>query len=215
MTLIDSAKKDLPFLFQRVKRYRNYCIAFLPQLSFLLRHEASIVQSEPWINESAKNWLANYLNKEMRVFEYGSGGSTLFMAKRVKEISSVESDIYWYSKIMKTIRMSGIKNCKVFYAEATTSPFRQSPADDSAYVSYAEKIKKFPNNYFDLVFVDGRGRELCVRESLLKIKNGGYLLLDNSDRPEYKPIFDFMKSYSFQTLASEKTTNTTTVWKVK
>ncbi|MDO8483136.1 MAG: hypothetical protein Q7S86_04960 [bacterium] len=214
MTLKNSIRIGFPFLFQLVKRLRNYCVAFFPPLSFILKYEAAPVQSEPWINVSAKNWLGKYLQKDMRVFEYGSGGSTLYMAKRVKELLSVESDIYWYSKVTKTIRMSGITNCKVLYAEASPSPSNQLSRDEGAYVSYAEKIKKFPNDYFNLVYIDGRGRELCVRQSLSKIKKGGYLLLDNTDRPEYKTIFDFLKAYSFQTFTSEETTNMTTVWKI-
>lgn len=214
MTLKDRMKDDFPLLFHEAKSFRNYCIAFFPRLSFILRQGPSMTRSEPWINGNGRNWLANYLTKDMKVFEYGSGGSTIYMAKRVKEISTVESDIYWYSKVIRTIRAMGIKNCRMFYAEAPFSRLNHAPINENMYVSYAEKIKKFPCNYFDLVFVDGRGRELCVRQSLPKIKKGGYLLLDNSDRAEYKAIFDFMKAYPFQTFTSGEMPNATTVWKI-
>lgn len=214
MTLKDRIKRNSPYLFQKTKWLRNCGIASFPWLSFLLKHERGLAPSEPWINNAAKTWLEKYLRKDMRVFEYGSGGSTVYMAKRVQEISSVESDIYWYSKVIKTIKTLGLKNCRVAYAEASPTTLSQTIVDDNSYLSYAKKINKFPNDYFDLVFVDGRGRELCVQQSLPKIKKGGYLLLDNTDRPEYKPIFDFMKAYQFQTLTSTETTNATTVWKI-
>ena len=32
----------------------------------------------PWVTHGAKKWLDSYLKKDMKVFEWGSGGSTLY-----------------------------------------------------------------------------------------------------------------------------------------
>lgn len=53
-------------------------------------------------------------------------------------------------------------------------------------------IKKFPDNYFDIVLVDGRSRPSCLFHSLNKVKKGGLLVLDNAEREYYlcKGIID-------------------------
>ncbi|HKO93603.1 MAG TPA: hypothetical protein VJU61_20760, partial [Polyangiaceae bacterium] len=50
----------------------------------------------PWIPFVARRWLARQLRPHLRVFEWGSGGSTLFLARRVAELVSVEHDAEWY-----------------------------------------------------------------------------------------------------------------------
>ncbi len=53
----------------------------------------------PWVNFATKEWLDKNLNKEMIVFEYGAGGSTLYYAKKVKKVISVEHDFSWYKTV--------------------------------------------------------------------------------------------------------------------
>jgi hypothetical protein len=45
----------------------------------------------PWITFEARHFVERVLTPESIVFEYGSGGSTLF-SKRVKQVISVEHD---------------------------------------------------------------------------------------------------------------------------
>lgn len=85
---------------------------------------------------------------------------------------------------------------------------------------YVEAINTYSDNYFDFVFIDGRARNGCVIASLPKIKNGGYLMLDNSDRPEYKISLDTLSTYPssiFKDPSAKTTSNhcETTVWLIK
>src|SRR5690606_17385416 len=57
----------------------------------------------PWITVGAMREIRKYLKPEMRVFEYGSGGSTLFFARQVKEVVSVEHHAEWYEKVKSTL----------------------------------------------------------------------------------------------------------------
>src|SRR5690606_11407686 len=50
----------------------------------------------PWITYSAIDFLKQFNYSESLVFEWGSGYSTLWWAKRCKEITSVESYSKWY-----------------------------------------------------------------------------------------------------------------------
>ena len=63
-------------------------------------------------------------------------------------------------------------------------------SDDERYAgktfrSYAQAIDAFPDRYFDLVVVDGRARPSCILHARDKVKPGGILLLDQSERPYY------------------------------
>lgn len=113
----------------------------------------------PWITFKAIKWLEDNITKKMRVFEFGAGGSTLFFADRVKEVISVENDEKWYSKLNTP------NNCKI-----------------SLLKDYSSAILAYQNEYFDLVFIDGVDRNKCIVNSINKIKKGGYLVLDDSDR---------------------------------
>ena len=55
----------------------------------------------PWISFSAIELLKKITRPDMRVFEYGSGGSTMFWISRVKELISVEHDLSWYHEYEK------------------------------------------------------------------------------------------------------------------
>ena len=50
----------------------------------------------PWFTYSFVDFLVPRINKEFRLFEYGSGNSTLFLSPFVKYIDSVEHDLKFY-----------------------------------------------------------------------------------------------------------------------
>src|SRR5208283_402812 len=47
----------------------------------------------PWFSQSAIDFLESYVKPSMRVFEYGSGGSTIFFARRAKSVDSIEKGL--------------------------------------------------------------------------------------------------------------------------
>ena len=65
----------------------------------------------------------------------------------------------------------------------------------SFFRKYVESIDKYPDKFFDLVFIDGRVRKDCILHSINKIKFGGYLMMDNTDERKYKLAQNFLKKY--------------------
>jgi protein-L-isoaspartate O-methyltransferase len=53
------------------------------------------------MNYSVVEFLRQRLTKNMLLFEYGSGYSTLFFSKLVKKVVSVEYDKDWYERMSK------------------------------------------------------------------------------------------------------------------
>ena len=154
----------------------------------------------PWITFRAIQWLSQYLRPEMKAFEYGAGGSTLFLAKRVQELVSVEHDETFHSVVAARLADEGIQNCRLIlsrpeklsrenalglaYDTTSFTSFGSRHAGE-CFEQYVKAIDEYPDGYFDLVMVDGRARASCVRRAIPKIKPDGALLLDNSERPGY------------------------------
>jgi predicted O-methyltransferase YrrM len=131
----------------------------------------------PWLVEESIIFLQGILTKRTRVLETGSGGSTLFFAQRAGCVYSFEHSKKWYGKTENALRERGLmKNVTLFYDP------------------------KYPKNglpemavKFDIILIDGRGRNKSVKTALDKLNHGGYIILDNAERPRYKPAIDMMK----------------------
>ena len=176
----------------------------------------------PWIPFEATERLDKILTKEMTVFEWGSGGSTLFFTKRVKKIISIEHNPEWYHRILELLKSSNILNCEYFLIElGPASPDipeeyrlagRKKLGLDTR--EYVQMIDKYPDEYFNLVVVDGRQRPTCLNHALPKVRRGGYLLLDDhfdTDLPEkewVKMVFVGPKPYT----EGDRPLSPTTIW---
>jgi hypothetical protein len=57
--------------FKSWRYFPKWFSSFRPDRSF-------IGEAKPWIPCEATNWLEHYLTPNMKVFEYGSGGSTIW-----------------------------------------------------------------------------------------------------------------------------------------
>lgn len=121
---------------------------------------------KPWLTQDSNKFLEQYLTKEDNVLEFGSGGSTLFFAKKCKHIVTFEHDILWYNKIITEIKKKDLKNIQLNYFQ-----------DES----YYKEVNKLNDQFFDVVLVDGIFRAECTKLSLPKIKNGGILIIDNAN----------------------------------
>jgi len=154
----------------------------------------------PWVTFEAKEWLDAFLfqnhSKELVVFEYGSGGSTLYFAKRVLKVISVEHDLAWYRLVSGILQRENVLNCKYLIMEPQSVSGCISDATDpqsyasheyanTSFEAYVKSIDACPNECFDLVFIDGRARPSCILHARSKVKPGGVIILDNSERGYY------------------------------
>jgi hypothetical protein len=147
----------------------------------------------PWVTYSAIDWFSHHLTQDMILFEWGSGGSTAFFSRRVKRIITIEHDPIWYQDVDNFLEEKGYKNISLRLVEPVTAknidPLYTSTDVNhigKSFESYIKAINEYPDIFFDIVVVDGRARPGCMRQALPKIKPGGFLVLDNSDRTEYK-----------------------------
>jgi hypothetical protein len=177
--------KDLSY-FKQWRKYR-------------LSEKGTIDYRIPWLVFSCISFLDKWLRKDMNIFEYGSGGSTLYFAEKALSIVSVEHDAAWYAYAQKEIERSGYLNIKYKLVEPKAAPdaISKDCSMPFNYVScfseykgyeftdYATTIDNYEDGAFDLVIVDGRVRHSCIAHAMQKVKLNGALLLDNADRTYY------------------------------
>jgi predicted O-methyltransferase YrrM len=145
--------------------------------------------------------LERSLTPDAEAFEYGSGGSTLWLAKRVGGLTSVEHHAGWHARVEEELRQAGLTNCSVELYEPTATgngasdgPYR-SPVVEGNFQDYVKAISSLPDDSLDLVLVDGRCRVECVLRAMTKVKPGGMLILDDSDRKRYASAREELKAW--------------------
>lgn len=119
---------------------------------------------KPWICPAAMAFFELILNPEMRVLEHGCGGSTVWLAKRVKQVTAVENRIEW----LKAVEQRGRKNIKLMLWDEDHLPSLKGK--------------------FDLIFIDGEPverRGLWLKAAPELLKSDGWIVLDNANRSEY------------------------------
>ncbi len=159
----------------------------------------------PWLNFDAIDALAQLELRGRYVFEYGSGGSTIYWLRRGARVVSIEHDPAWYERVRAAIPPGAPLDYRLVPPEPAL-PEPADSADPAAYRSgdpafagqsfarYAAQIDTFPEASFDLVLVDGRARPSCLAHAAPRVRPGGLLILDNSDRAYYTarlgPLFN-------------------------
>lgn len=138
-------------------------------------------RNEPWLVEEAIKFLEEFFqeNPNAIVLEFGSGASTLWIAKRTSNLYSVEHSKVFYDQILDKLRSE----------ECVDANYILSPCP------YYSICQEFPDEYFDLIIVDGRNRKGCILSAIPKLKEGGILMLDNSERVYYHSTFDLMAGW--------------------
>ena len=153
----------------------------------------------PWMTFPAIRWLRARLTPSMRVFEWGSGGSTVFLAGLVESVISVEHDKTWFEIVSDRVAKEGLLSIRLHHVPPTPlEEWGGLPKDAALYQSsepglehavfydYVRSILAHPDEVFDIILVDGRARIGCLSVAARKVRPGGVILLDNSEREEYK-----------------------------
>ncbi|UCD63926.1 MAG: FkbM family methyltransferase [Candidatus Zixiibacteriota bacterium] len=137
----------------------------------------------PWLTYAAIAFLEDRIRADMSVFEFGSGGSTLWWSQRVARVVSCEHDSRWY-ELMKP-RLS---------PEVEYLYYDLEPGGD-----YSKAVCRYSRE-FDIILIDGRDRVNCAINSLPALKPAGVIIWDNSDRERYRQGCDHLAACGFKRL---------------
>lgn len=172
----------------RRRRYRHW----LQSLLAIYDIDALIRLDVPWWTYDSIERVEDFLKSRdaPRVFEYGSGASTVWLAKRAQEVVSVDHDAGWID--FSRPRLAELGNAKVDLVPADPQPVSdhryhsgKSGYRGQSFKTYVEAIDRWPGT-FDLIVVDGRARAACLMKAVERLADDGMIIFDNSHRRRYR-----------------------------
>lgn len=138
----------------------------------------------PWMSYDMVEFLDEKLNKELSLFEYGVGYSTMFFAKRMKSVTSIEHHEGWFNDISAQLAHMENIQIKLFKLDE----------------GYEEAVKQ-EKEKFDVILIDGRKRATCAINSFERLSDHGVLVLDDSNRDQYQDVFTFYEGKGYKRIS--------------
>jgi hypothetical protein len=159
-----------------------------------------------WWSYPAMRRVDEFLSErpDARIFEYGAGASTVWLAKRAAQIDSVEHDVRWAESVREMLAGS-VDNAKLHVvpptaatADTTVRSGRvgHTDLDFANYVSTIDEV----GGPFDLIVVDGRARVDAFRRSLDHLADGGVIVFDNIKRKRYWDVISALPGLRIELL---------------
>lgn len=149
----------------------------------------------PWWTYRAIDVVDDWLrarSRPIRVFEYGSGASTLWLARRADEVHSVEHDREFAASM--STALAGQRNVELLVVEAAPSstPRVASAKKGAAGLDFADYVAAIDavGGDFDLVVIDGRARAACLHKAVARLAPDGIIVFDNTRRRRYRPAIE-------------------------
>lgn len=128
-----------------------------------MRKPKGMIQPKPILSEAA-TLLLRTLCMDAEVFEFGSGGSTLWLAGFTKRLISIEDDVDWHRVI-------------------TAELLKQDTAADVRFIPTAKLPDAIDDSgEWDVVFVDcltSLERKRSIIKGAIHVKPGGWLVADD------------------------------------
>lgn len=118
----------------------------------------------PWYTYPAIEYLSQFDYRSKKVFEYGTGYSSMYWAARAQKVISIEDNPEWFAKFSEE-----------FKADNWQMRLRE---DNETYENaiFADSEK------YDVIVIDGRRRAECAACAVKALSAGGMVILDDSDR---------------------------------
>ncbi len=139
----------------------------------------------PWMTYPAIDFLNNFVKKHHEIFEFGCGASTVFFAKKAQKVYGIETNKNWLNLINKKLQSLDLK---------AQIELMENGIDNKNYEIFPQKLEK----KFDIIIIDSIKRFSCAQHAINFIKDDGIIILDDSQRENYKKIFDFFAEKGFE-----------------
>lgn len=138
----------------------------------------------PWWSFGAVSAVKEFLQPSMNVFEFGSGGSSIFLASRAAHVTTIEDDQKWAELVKEEAKRRNIHNLEILH-----HPFN---FEQCSGFKESEYLSALSDETYDLIVVDGQEmseqvRDICFWHAEDHIKKGGVIVVDDSWRyPQIK-----------------------------
>jgi predicted O-methyltransferase YrrM len=132
------------------------------------------LEATPWLAPKVVQYLENLIKPDWEIIEHGSGGSTLWFAQRAKCVRAFENNRKWREIVAK-----------------------QAPTN--AVVSDLPRGVAMGLPKVDMLLIDGEpveDRRWWIEFSIEIVHPGGWVVLDNANRPEYTKERKHLQTYA-------------------
>lgn len=149
----------------------------------------------PWwtyrASEAVDRWLSEQ-SGPIRVFEWGSGSSTIWLSPRVDRVITIEHHDEFVGVIGE--HLDPLDNVEMRHVPAVPSATPRIPSAKKGnegldFFDYVHAIDA-ETEPFDLVVIDGRAREACLTAALPHVRPGGLIIFDDPHRARYRRAID-------------------------
>ena len=118
----------------------------------------------PWYTYPAIEYISQFDYSRKKVFEYGTGYSSMYWAKRALKVISIEDKPEWFDKFAKEF---SAPNWQMRYCD------EKQGYEDTVFAD---------GDKYDVIIIDGKRRAECAACAVKVLKKGGMIILDDSDR---------------------------------
>jgi hypothetical protein len=139
----------------------------------------------PWMNYPLIAFLTDRISKDLNVFEWGCGSSTLWFGQKAGSVVSCEHDRKWYEAMGPRVGT----NVDLIYKDHRHDDYINLP--------------KTLQSKFDIIVVDGKKRIECADTAIQCLSEAGAILWDNTERAEYWPKIGEISNSGFRNLSFE------------
>ncbi|MCI0377753.1 MAG: hypothetical protein L0215_09115 [Gemmataceae bacterium] len=116
----------------------------------------------PWFTYPAIAYLGQIDLRDKMVFEFGAGHSSLYFARRAKQVLTVDNDSSWQARIV---------------SQAPPNLHVLLRTTEKAYVQTLAET----GQTWDIIVIDGRWRRRCADAAVQALSQTGMIVLDNAD----------------------------------
>lgn len=148
------------------------------------------------IGQAQRELILKHLRPGSRVLEWGSGGSTLWLADRLPEgasLTSVEHDAAWHQRVRWYLNTGGGRdrsNVRLLTIPPTGPVGTNATIEEEREESLTDYIRAVPDDErFDVIIVDGYARNACLRRAVRLLAPGpeSTVFLHDAHRDWYDP----------------------------
>ncbi len=169
----------------------------------------------PWFTYAAIDFLEKNISPDLSLFEYGGGQSTLFWARRLREVVAIDHDPSFVEHIAPLLPANAKfylvpegqgdrallelhGDLPTFTDPEITEHVRRSGQLNNHFQAYGLELLRYPPNTFDIVVVDGMARNLCTWAAIKHFRKGGFIVFDNSERDSYSLAYTMLADEGYR-----------------
>ncbi len=144
----------------------------------------------PWWTYKAIDEVEAWLSarQDVRAFEWGSGASTIWLAKRAAEVHSVEHHAGFGRMIQEQLAATPHATLDIVEPDPSDAPAIGSAKEGHAGLDFTRYVRHIDEvgGMFDLIVIDGRAREACLTAAIPHLQPDGIIVFDNTMRRRYR-----------------------------